>query len=267
MNKQKEIEYDKHCFMKQFRSISSDRHNYTAWSDIMTLFALSIINPLTLQMFNNDKKLKKLWDARENRYLQIIKTYSKEKQQIIPEMFACIVNEFEKNPNQDLLGQIYMELGISNNNSGQFFTPYSVCQCMSEITIDKPSLKKQVKNPGWCTINDCACGGGATLIASVEQCAKLFKRLNWQNHVLIFANDVDKICAYMCYIQLSLLGVAAVVTISDAIINPVVDFYKNPEKVLFTPQYLSDVWTMRRLFHGLDLNMRRIENVQNLSNK
>lgn len=256
MSKEKEMEYNKNYFMKSFRTLTSDKHSYTVWSDLMTVFALSIMNPLTSKMFmSENEKLKKLWNARENRYLQIVNSYSKEKRELMPQMLACIVNEFERNPNQDLLGQMYMELGVSNNKAGQFFTPYSVCQCMAEMTIDKPSLRKQVKEKGWCTINDYACGGGATLIAAVEQCRKLFNRLNWQNHVLIFANDIDKICAYMCYIQLSLLGVAAIVTISDAIVNPVVDFYKNPERVLFTPQYLSEVWTMRRIFHNRDLNM------------
>ena len=256
MSKEKEIKYNKNYFMKSFCTLTSDKHSYTVWSDLMTVFALSIMNPLTSKMFmSENEKLKKLWNARENRYLQIVNSYSKEKRELMPQMLACIVNEFERNPNQDLLGQMYMELGVSNNKAGQFFTPYSVCQCMAEMTIDKPSLRKQVKEKGWCTINDCACGGGATLIAAVEQCTKLFNRLNWQNHVLIFANDIDKICAYMCYIQLSLLGMAAIVTISDAITDPIVDFYKNPERVLFTPQYLSEVWTMRRIFHNRDLNM------------
>ena len=61
----------------------------------------------------------------------------------------------------------------------------------------------------------------------------------------------------MCYIQLSLIGVAAIVTISDTLIEPEVDVYKDPQKVLFTPTYLNDIWTMRRFFHGFDLNMRK----------
>lgn len=259
--KNKEIEYNRQHFIQLFNKLTSDRHGYTAWSDTITLFALSIINPLTLQIFKEDEKLNKLWNAREKRYLQIINTYPKDKQQLFPEMFACIVNEFTNNPYQDLLGSIYMELGISNNKAGQFFTPYSLCEMMAQMTVDKPLLRKQVKEIGWCTINDPSCGGGATLISGVEQCDRLFNRLNWQNHVLVVANDIDKICAYMCYIQLSLIGVAGIVTISDTLTTPEVDFYQTPDKVLFTPTYLSDVWTMRRLFHSLDLNMKKCKGI------
>lgn len=249
MPKEKEIKYDKNYFMKCFRIIANDRHYYTAWLEILELFALSIINPLTKTIYENNEKLKSIWDNRESRYLKIINGYSKEKQEIIPQMFACIVNEFELNPEQDLLGQIYMELGISSPVAGQFFTPYSVCQCMAEMSIDKKTLTKTIKEKGYATINDCACGGGATLIAGINSAARMFKRLNWQNHLLIIANDVDRICAYMCYIQLSLLGVAGYVTIGDALIEPNVT---DPNRILYTPMYFSDVWNGRRLWHNMD---------------
>ena len=61
----------------------------------------------------------------------------------------------------------------------------------------------------------------------------------------------------MCYVQLSLLGVAGIVTCSDALKKASVDFYEEPENVWFTPMYLSDVWAQRRFWHGLDMNMKR----------
>lgn len=249
MSKQIEIKYDKNYFMKCFRIIANDRHYYTAWSEILELFAMSIINPLTKAIYQSEEKLKSIWDNRENRYLKIINSYSKEKQDLIPQMFACVVNEFENNPEQDLLGQIYMELGISSPVAGQFFTPYSVCQCMAEMSIDKKSLTKIIKEIGFATINDCACGGGATLIAGINTAARMFKRLNWQNHLFVVANDVDRICAYMCYIQLSLLGVAGYVTIGNALTEPNVT---DPNRILYTPMYFNEVWSGRRLFHAMD---------------
>lgn len=56
-----------------------------------------------------------------------------------------------------------MELGLSNDSGGQFFTPYNVCQMMAEMTIG--NVVPQVKERGYITINDPACGAGATLIA------------------------------------------------------------------------------------------------------
>ena len=256
MSKQAEIKYDKNYFMKCFQMLSNNQHSYTAWSDIIEVFALSIINPLTKQAYQNNPELKKIWDGRENRYLKIINNYSKEKQELFPQMFACLVNEFENNPEQDLLGSIYMNLGISNGNAGQFFTPYDLCRCMAEITFDKKQLTKIIKEKGYATINDEACGGGATLIAAINTAKRLFKRLNWQNHLYVYANDIDRICAYMCYIQLFLLGVAAEITIGDALVEPTVT---DPNRILYTPMHFSEVWCGRRVWHNMDRLIQHIE--------
>ena len=71
------------------------------------------------------------------------------------------------------------------------------------------------------------------------------------------ANDIDRVCVCMCYVQLSLLGAVGIVTQSDALKKASVDFYEEPENVWLTPAYLSDVWTLRRFWHGLDMNMRK----------
>ena len=53
--------------------------------------------------------------------------------------------------------------------------------------------------------------------------------------------------ALMCYIQLSLLGVAGYVKIGNSITDPITD-KDSYENYWFTPMYFSPVWTMRRLF-------------------
>lgn len=242
-------------FTDGFRSLCSNRHQYPVWADLWEMWALTIMNPLTKQLYSGSEKLEKVWQDRENRYLQIIKRYKKDEIEIITEMFAAMVQEFERNPWQDFAGQMYMELQISNKNTGQFFTPYSVCGLAAQITGDHESLKRDVKEKGWYCIYDCACGGGAMLIAGCEQADKEFNRLDWRNHVMCNANDIDIVCCCMCYVQLSLIGVAGIVTQSDALKQACVDWYKEPEKVWFTPMYFSEVWSQRRFWHGYDMNM------------
>lgn len=242
-------------FMDGFKSLCYNRHQYPVWSDIWELFALTIMNPLTKQLYSESEELQKVWQEREDRYMQIIKKYKKDEVNTITEMFAALVEEFQIHPFQDFAGQIYMELGISNNNTGQFFTPYSVCGLMAQVTQDHESIRQTVKDKGWYCMYDCACGGGATMIAGLEQANNEFHRLNWRNHVMVNANDIDIVCCSMCYVQLSLIGVAAIVTCSNALMQGEVNFYKEPEKVWFTPEYFSDVWVQRRFFHGYDMNM------------
>lgn len=242
-------------FMRCFKELTRTRHSYPVWADIWELFALTIHNPLTKDLYFMDENLKKVWEEREERYKSIISKYSEVEVNTIINMFGYMVLEFDNNPYQDFAGQIYMELGISNNNAGQFFTPYSITQVMAQMTQDHEFLRKTVKERGWYCMYDCACGGGATMIAGCEQCNKEFHRLNWRNHVMVNANDIDIVCCSMCYVQLSLIGVAAIVTCSDALMQAEVNFYKEPEKVWFTPNYLSDIWTQRRFWHGYDMNM------------
>ena len=262
MAKQKENINEKpsKIFMDGFKSLCTTRHPYSVWSDFWQISALTIMNPLTKVGYQSDEKLKKVWEDRENNYLQLIGKYSKEEVESITEMFAAVVIEFSKKPYQDFAGQLYMQLGISNSDAGQFFTPYHLCYAMAKMTQDHEHLRQLVKEHGWYTMYDCACGGGATMIAGCEIANEEFHRLNYRNHVLIVANDIDLTCCCMCYVQLSLIGVAAIVTCSNALMQEDVNFYEEPEKVWFTPEYFSNVWSERRFFHGLDLNMHHNPN-------
>ena len=111
-----------------------------------------------------------------------------------------------------------MSLELGNHWKGQFFTPYDVCRCMAELTIHDNMQKLQ--NKEWVSVNDPACGAGATLIAA----ANTFRRkgFNYQTQVLFVANDIDRVTAQMCFIQLSLLGCPGYV----AVANTLSDVYK-----------------------------------------
>lgn len=244
-------------FMRGFNSLCSNRHAYQVWSDFWQMCALAIMNPITKMAYQKNDRLRQVWKSREDAYLSIAKRYSKEELDVIADMLAATVMEFQRNPWQDFAGQTYMQLGISNKNAGQFFTPFSVCSLSAKITAS--DVKQTVEEKGWYNAYDCACGGGAMLIAACQEAEAQLRPMDWRNHVLCVANDIDITCVSMCYVQLSLLGVAAVVTQSDALMKDCVDFYEEPELVWLTPMYLSDVWSQRRFWHGLDMNMRKSE--------
>lgn len=56
----------------------------------------------------------------------------------------------------------------------------------------------------------------------------------------------------MCYIQLSLLGVAAYIKVGNTFTEPMCS-KDTLENYWFTPMYCSEVWTIRRLFKGKTL--------------
>lgn len=72
----------------------------------------------------------------------------------------------------------------------------------------------------------------------------------------MIAQDIDPITAAMCYIQLSLLGIAAVVKVGDSICDPFNGnalFYRNEANLWYTPYWFSSVWDGRRIARQLDM--------------
>lgn len=153
-----------------------------------------------------------------------------------------------------------MELELGNHWIGQFFTPYDVCRCMAEVTCT--NVVEQIEQSGYITLNDCACGAGATLIAGIHTIRRQLKDagspLHWNNHVLVSAQDIDFVTGMMCYIQLSLLGCAGYIKIGNTITDPMTT-NDDMSKYWYTPYYFSDVWHYRRVFHNMDLLFRRNE--------
>lgn len=245
-------------FMNGFKMLCTNKHPYNVWSDCMALFAITLSNTSILPLAENEP-FKSVYNKREKEYLRIINSYEKKQQKLFPQMFALLVEELEERPNQDLLGGLYMMLQISNKNAGQFFTPYSVCELMSNVTIDRKELGKTVHKKGYASVYDCACGAGATLISASEQCKEMFHKYNYQNHVYFVGQDIDITCVHMCYIQLSLHGLAGYVIHDNSLIKPEPILPDDIEKIWFTPVWFSDVWTLRRLFHNQDILGREIK--------
>lgn len=229
-------------FLDSFRKLTYRHRAWDIWRDFVIMFACSLSNPVD----------KFHYDEREARYMKIIKKYNKQEQAIFPELAAQTVLALEENQEQDFLGSIFMELNLGNESGGQFFTPYHVCELMAEIALGD-NVAQQVNEQGYITICDSCCGAGATLIAGVHAARKQLEKenLNYQNHVLVVAQDIDEIVALMCYIQLSLLGVAAYIKVGNTFTEPIAEG-DSTENYWFTMMYFSDVLATRRMVRKMD---------------
>lgn len=228
-------------FLRVFKQLTYRHRAWDIWRDFIVMFACSLSNPVD----------KSHYDKREKRYLKIIKKYSKQEQKLFPELVAQTVLALEDNPEQDFLGGIFMELNLGNGSNGQFFTPYHVCDLMAKIAVD--DVSKEIAEKGYITIHDPCCGAGATLIAGVHEVRRQLEKmnLNYQNHVLVVAQDIDEVVALMCYIHLSLLGVAAYIKVGDVFCNPIKEG-DSTDNYWFTMMYFSDVWQTRRMIHKVN---------------
>ncbi len=134
-------------FLTIFKELTYRWTPWEVWKDFVVMFACALSNPVD----------KSHYDEREALYLKTIQKYNKQEQQLFPQLAAETIMAFEKNPEQDYLGKIFMTLNLGNDAGGQFFTPYHVCELMAKVSIG--NLVPQIKERGYISINDCACGG------------------------------------------------------------------------------------------------------------
>ena len=186
-------------------------------------------------------------DSREKEYLRIVKKYNKEQQVIITKIFTSIIMALEENPNQDLLGDLYMALNLGVEEQGQFFTPYHISEFMAKITIDSDNTKKFIEENGYISMNEPCCGSGAMIVAFVN--ALRGEGINYQTDAFIVAQDISYTATLMCYIQMSLHGCAGVVICGNSLTQPPVEsqiFLEVNKNAWFTPMYQSKLWRARR---------------------
>lgn len=233
-------------FLSTFHQLLSERSRpWDIWKDFIIMSACALSNPVD----------KIHYEEREKRYLDIIQKYEPRKQVLFSELFAHMVIALEEDTEQDFLGKMYMDLNLSYDELKQVFTPYHVCQLMADITIG--DIVSQVEKQGYITIDDPCCGAGANLIAAIHTARHKLEKagLNYQNHLLVTGQDIEEVVALMCYIQLSLLGVAGFVKVGNTITEPMSPS-DTTENYWFTPMYFNDVWCYRRLAHRIDTLMR-----------
>lgn len=213
-DKNEEIKGTKEEFIKEFEIFcyKNGRNRWEAWQDLMSFIAFSISNACDNDIARKNK--------RESEYMSLISRYKY--QDYIPKLFAMVVIALEKNPDQDFLGELYMSLDLGSHWHGQFFTPYSVCRMMAEMLYEDKRTRNII------TVNDSSCGAGATLIAQANLLKQ--KGINYQKDAIFVGQDIDRVVAMMCYIQLSLLGCSGYIVVANTLTNPVCGSVLLPEE-------------------------------------
>lgn len=174
--------------------------------------------------------------SREDEYLRRIKGYNQELQKLIPEMLGELILAYRQEGFADVLGALYMELNLSNHWKGQFFTPDCICQLSAKLMFGNAA--EQVKSKGYITVSDPCCGSGALLIAYAGECVS--QNIDYQKGVLFVAQDVDPVVARMCYLSMSLLGMAGYVIIGNTLLMDTENY-----DYWYTPMYFIEKFHLR----------------------
>lgn len=180
-------------------------HLHDVFRDFVELASCAIANAIDHQQA----------PAREERYLRTIGKYEKADQERFPLMFSELVLALEEEPG-DVLGQVFGMLEQGNAAAGQFFTPYHVCKLMADLTIGSADeLRAAIDQKGYVSLFEPAAGAGAMIIAYAQ--AMHSAGFSYQRHLHVTAVDVDPRAVHMAYLQLSLLGIPAVVVLGNTL--------------------------------------------------
>ncbi len=204
--------------IKQFKELASTRDLWQVYKDFLELISISISNVCDREQA----------PGREKRYMDIKDSYNLKELKQFSEIMALVALELEKEP-QDVLGKIFMELELGNKWTGQVFTPLNLADLLSTIAFDD----KEIKEKGYMTVTDPAVGGGVTIIGLVR--AMIEQGYNPQKQLLVICGDLDIKAVHMTYIQLSLLGIPAIVKNQDALTLETMSIW-------YTPTYIWDLW-------------------------
>ena len=211
--------------VKLIESIGYRHGIQTIFDDYLTIASCAVSNAVDKVHF----------EEREALYMETIKKYSKEELQKFVELHAMVVNALEQSLySTDLLGELFHSLNLSNSRNGQFFTPIHIAEFMAEAMLGPKCT--EIEEKGHLTLCEPTCGSGVMVIAAANSLYK--NHYNPSQNMCVLACDNDIRCAKMAYIQLSYLGIPAVVVHGDSLaMQEYARFY--------TPVYMIGGWIWR----------------------
>jgi hypothetical protein len=137
------------------RQLSYSQHLFTTFRHFVEMSAIAFSN-----VADPSNKA-----AREEQYLSIVKQYTPEEFQKFPDLLGMLTLCLEQEPS-DVLGVLYHRLELHNEQSGQFFTPYPVCQAMANMLVH--DAKHVIAEQEFIRAHEPCVGSGAMVIALAQ---------------------------------------------------------------------------------------------------
>lgn len=204
--------------IKCIRDLSGRYSPTSVFFDWVQCMALAISNSCHVIHGN-------IWKHREELYKATMSKYDDIERSKLAEMCGMLVIALEEGLG-DTLGEIYMGSIGGDAGKGQFFTPYHVSLACAKLTVPQVDSNDKIK------VNEPTCGSGGMIIAAAQILQE--RGENYQRKLDVVCQDLDWTAVYMCYVQLSLLGICAIVAQGSTLSEPYVDGYP-AERVFYTP--------------------------------
>ena len=187
-------------FQKEFDILYRRHGSHEVFTDFVEMAAISIRQSVGFNSYL------------EEQYMRIINKYDyKDERFQFGKLLGIVILALDESLGfRDFLGEVFGENDLGNSHIGQFFTPFDVSELMAKLTVGEfPDFKGIIK------VQEPACGSGGMVLAFCK--AAMESGINYQKDVFVSAIDVSPRAAHMAYIQLSLAGVPAAVTLGNTL--------------------------------------------------
>lgn len=209
-------------FKSIFMTVSPHKNRFSVFSDFVFCMAASYRNSIYFSQ------------TIENEYLKCINQYERKDIDKICKLFSLTVLIANAGSPADHLGAFYAEMNFTSAYSGQFFTPDDLSYLMVQLQL--PNLKQHIELNSYATISDPACGAGSTFLACIRH--SLNNNINPQEKLFFHGQDIDRIVALMCYVQLCIWHIPCEICIGDTLRN-------ETREVWHSPAYHLGFWSNR----------------------
>ena len=207
-------------FIRIFNDIAGHRHRYEVFRDFVTMGAICLHNSVI-----PSKSL-------EDEYLAVIDRYDKKAQTAFPVLLAELIVLLDPEP-RDILGQLFMQFELGNDRTGQFFTPPEISELIAQMTFGEAVASATEE---FVTICEPACGAGGMVLAFAK--VVIAAKKNPAKAMWAQCQDVDRVAALMCYLQLSLWNIPAVVIVGNTLAM-------EAREVFYTPAHRLGFWGVK----------------------
>jgi hypothetical protein len=206
--------------IRLFSELGRSHGTWKVFEDFLALSAISVSNSVDRVHA----------EQREKEYLSVIAGYPKDEQEQFPRIFAALVESCERQQGkpEDILGLVFHDLELHNKWQGQFFTPPNVSLMMAKMTFSGYDLA--IERRGYIRVVEPCCGSGTLALAAAS--ALVESGYNPQSQMLVEAMDIDINCVRMCYLQLALHGIPAIIRHGNTLTGTVWSEWATPMFVL-----------------------------------
>ena len=229
-------------FSSKLKSLSGSRSPHQVFSDWLEIAAIAL-HQLPYQSGELPKD--NAYEALEAQYLERVKAYKREELNSFSEMLSLLIVA-HNGSYSDFLGDIAGEYELLNKHVGQFFTPYHLCRFLAKLLMG--NMRSLIEEKGVITVCEPASGAGGLVIACAEEIAS--QGIDPCAHVQFDCTDISRDAFNMAYVQLSALGLQAIVRHGNTLSGECWESRPTPQLRLFQ-QWLAPRQKTQRLVSAM----------------